>query len=364
MILQLYNLNSNQVYYDSLVLYLEKFPNDTEAYTALLNKYMADGYKDKFMSLYLQAKEAGATNEEFDAKYKEWFYEVSIIRGGLQDAYSFVGEYAVVKSEDHWGLLGQSGQTVVQPRYDSINVILGDVYPVSIDGEAYFLGTNGEKMIATNSPVEWLSLLSDGCCIARKNDKYALCDVAINVPEQFEYDFLSTSSSQVIAAKKGEKWALMTNTGAMITDYIYEDILIDRARGACIRNGVIFAKKNGKYIMLDASGVQIGTESFDDAKMFASEQPAAVKIGDKWGFVNADGTINGAVKYDEVESFSLGLYAASENEKWGYKNTAGEFVVAPNYDECKPFSANGIALVRIGQEWQYITIKGFKVLQG
>ena len=196
--------------------------------------------------------------------------------------------------------------------------------------------------------------------MARQGDKYALCDTAINLPENFDYDYLSTSSNGVLAAKKGEKWALMSNTGDMISDYIYEDILIDPDQGSCIRNGVIFAKQNGKYIMLDALGQRIGTETFDEAKMFAGSQPAAIRIGDKWGFVNSDGTLNGGVKYDEIESFSLGLYAAEENGKWGYKEPSGEFVIEPQYDECRPFTENGVARVRIADTWQYITVKGFQ----
>ncbi len=358
-LVQLYNLNSNDIYYQTLDIYLNSYPGDIEAYNVLFNRYDEQGNADAYMDLYKRAENAGVVTEEMTARYKELYYEVEIVLGGLQEARSFVGEYAAVKREDHWGLIGGNGQTVVDCKYDSINVILGNIYPVSKDGEAYFLGTNGEKMITCSRPVEWLSLISDGCCVAKQEDKYALCDSVINVPEDFEYDYLSTSSSQVVAAKKGEKWALINNQGAMISDYIYEDILIDPDMGCCIRNGVIFAKKNGKYIMLNTLGQQIGTESFDDARMFAGSQPAAVKIGDKWGFVNADGTLNGGVKYDEVGSFSQGLYAALEDGKWGYKEPAGEFVIQPQFDECRPFAANGTALVRVGENWQYITVKGF-----
>lgn len=359
-LVQLHDLNSNDIYYKTLDIYLNSYPQDVDAYAALLKRYDEQGNVKGYLDLYSRAENAGVATEEMKTRYKELYYKVVILLGGLQDARSFVGDYAAAKREDHWGLIGQRGQTVVDFRFDAINVILGNIYPVSLDGEAYFLGTNGEKMITTSRPVEWLSLISDGCCVARQGDKYALCDTAINVPENFDYDYLSTSSNGVLAAKKGEKWALMSNTGDMISDYIYEDILIDPDQGSCIRNGVIFAKQNGKYIMLDALGQRIGTETFDEAKMFAGSQPAAIRIGDKWGFVNSDGTLNGGVKYDEIESFSLGLYAAEENGKWGYKEPSGEFVIEPQYDECRPFTENGVARVRIADTWQYITVKGFQ----
>lgn len=359
-LVQLYNLNSNEIYYDTLDIYLNSYPEDVDAYKVLLNWYDTNEFVDNYMELYQRAENYGVATEEMTARYKEMYYSVFVVLGGLQDAKSFVGDYATTKQEGHWGIINAGGQAVAEYKYDSIGIMLGNIYPVSLNGEAYFLGINGEKMIAASKPVDELSIISDGCCVARKGDKYALCDTAISVPDNFDYDFLSISSNNVLAAKKGNKWALISSSGTQITDYIYENILIDADLGSCIRNGVIFAKKNGKYIMLDAEGKQIGNEEFDDAKGFAGPQPAAVKIGDKWGFVNSDGTLNGSVKYDEVGSFSMGLYAAKENGKWGYKEPSGDFVIQPEYDECRPFAANGIALVRIGDVWEYITIKGFR----
>lgn len=359
-LVQLYSLNSNAIYYDTLDLYLDSYPDDVEAYQILLDWYDSNENVNAYMELYQRAQNNGVATEEMTARYKELYYTVVTILGGLQDAKSFVGDYAAAKLEDHWGIINSGGQAVADYQYDSVGLLLGNLYPVSLDGESYFLGLNGEKMLVADKSVDELFSISDGCCIARRGDKYALCDTGINVPEKFEYDFLSLSSNNVVAAKKGNKWALISNSGKKITDYIYDDIYIDPDMGSCVRNGVIFAKQNGKYIMLDVKGKRIGKEEFDEVKGFAGSQPAAVRIGKNWGFVNPDGSLNGSAKYDEVGSFSMNLYAAQENGKWGYKEPAGNFVVQPQYDECYPFAANGIARVRIGDTWQYITIKGFQ----
>lgn len=64
----------------------------------------------------------------------------------------------------------------------------------------------------------------------------------------------------------------------MITDYVYEDILLDEYE-TCIDNGVIFAKTGGKYYMTDKTGSQISSQGFDNAYPFAGTEPAAVCIG-------------------------------------------------------------------------------------
>jgi len=360
---QLKALNSNAIYYDGLADYLERYPEDTAFYAELMQHYYEKNRDDALFELYKTAKENNAVTEEMTDLYKQVYYTVKTVSGGYEQADSFVGDYAVVTVAGKQGIVGSSGQSIVSPAYDFVDLLLGTVYPVTDESGSYLMGVNGEKMMVPSKPVDRIYTPSEGVCVVVKDGKYSLCDTNLNIGDSFPYDYLTTSSNQTMAAKKDGKWALLSSKSGTIeklSDFIYEDVLVDEDRNSCIRNGVIFAKLNGKYIMLNSDGVQIGTEQFDEVKGFAGSQPAAVRQGNKWGFVNSDGTINGAVKYDEIGSFSMGLYAAKENDKWGFKEPAGNFVIKPQYDEVKPFSANGIAAVRIGDVWSYITVKGFQ----
>lgn len=357
---QLYNLNHNSVYYDALKQYVEAYPSDTQACEKLQQYYYDKNDTQSLLQFYRQIQKTASTTPAMDEQYKEVFYTVKTISSGYDNAASFVGQYAVVSVNKKWGIIGSEGQTVVKTVWDDIDCITGTAFPVADDTGSYRMNLNGEKDMVPSQPVDKIYSLSGNVCVVAKDGRYAISDTALNIPDEFPYEYLSTAADNVMAAKKDGKWALISPDGSQITDYIYEDILIDPDRNTCISNGVVFAKQNGKYILLNAKGKQIGSEQFDEAKGFASSQPAAVRVGEKWGFVNADGTINGAIKYEEVGSFSLGMYAAAENGKWGYKTPSGEFVIPAVYDECKPFSSNGIAAVRVGDTWSYITLLGFK----
>lgn len=60
--------------------------------------------------------------------------------------------------------------------------------------------------------------------------------------------------------KQGESWALIGDDLQMATDFVFSDVLQDEW-GFCSRNGVAFVKSGEQYILGDAEGKQLGSES-------------------------------------------------------------------------------------------------------
>lgn len=110
---------------------------------------------------------------------------------------------------------------------------------------------------------------------------------------------------------------------------------------------------------------------FDDAAPF-SEGLAAVKVNDKWGFIDTAG--NWAIKpqytvengFDELNkvgelAFVENFVPVKKEGKWGFINRAGEIAVAPNYDDVRPFS-EGLAAVASNKKWGYVDASGQLVI--
>jgi hypothetical protein len=62
-----------------------------------------------------------------------------------------------------------------------------------------------------------------------------------------------------------------------------------------------------------------------------------------------------------VGFFKQGLAAVKINEKWGYIDKTGNFVISPEFDDARSFSVSktipkeaGLALVNAGGKWGYI----------
>jgi hypothetical protein len=93
-----------------------------------------------------------------------------------------------------------------------------------------------------------------------------------------------------------------------------------------------------------------------------SEGFAAVKVGEKWGFMNRKGEYPIPPQFDEVGFFSEGLAAVRVGTKWGFVNGKGKWVISPGFDGVGYFS-EGLAPAKIGERWGFINKKGETVIK-
>ena len=69
-----------------------------------------------------------------------------------------------------------------------------------------------------------------------------------------------------------------------------------------------------------------------------------VKIGDQWGFVDADGNVVIQPMLNNPGKFNAGLLPVNDNGLYGYINTNGEWVIKPQFLYAAPFS-EGVATI-------------------
>jgi hypothetical protein len=124
-------------------------------------------------------------------------------------------------------------------------------------------------------------------------------------------------------------------------------------------NFVLFKfKKDDKLGFKDYKNNTIIDCIYDDVLDFY-EFKAAVKMGEKWGFINRIGEVCCDFIYDKVKSYAEGMaavmvitndyYLLQERkqyiEKWGYINHDGELAIPIQYHEVEKFS-EGLAMVK------------------
>ncbi|MGM9693749.1 MAG: WG repeat-containing protein [Alloprevotella sp.] len=99
------------------------------------------------------------------------------------------------------------------------------------------------------------------------------------------------------------------------------------------RNGISISKINNKYCFISSDGKQIGTSYDDVHPMLWVEDMVAVKLGDKWGFVNSKGTCVIEPQYNSAESFLHGLALVDNGDYISYAkviDTKGNIVYTIN----------------------------------
>lgn len=89
---------------------------------------------------------------------------------------------------------------------------------------------------------------------------------------------------------------------------------------------VIFSDESEDYYFIDLSGnIVLDCSKYSEAGDF-SEGMAKVRLANKWGYINFDGTEIIPAKYDKVENFNNGLAVVHIGDKWGRINKHGEII--------------------------------------
>jgi len=348
-------------YYASAVeAYVEHFPESANAYELLCQLQYTRGSYKEVITLALQAREKGLATEKVREMYLECSNMLVTIKAGLDEAQSFLGGYARVKEDGLYGYITAGGKYLLAPSYTDATAMMGSNAAVFENDEWHMINSTGHTVARANKAVDSMGFLSGGKICISAGGKYGYMTSAMVVPETLPYDYASTFRSGVAAVKVGDQWALINTNEEKITDFIFEDILLDEF-DSCYAGGAIFVKKDGKYYMVNAEGKKISEQGFDDAQPFVGKQPAAVCVDGKWGFVDTAGNWVIEPQYEAAKSFSLSLGAVCIDGLWGYVNTSGEIRVPCQFTDCMPFASNGIAAVKDGNAWKYVQLLAYEV---
>jgi hypothetical protein len=338
-------------YYAAVQEYVTLFPESANAYELYCGAlYERASYKT-LIDNALIAREKGIATEAVKNWYIECSYMLKGVMSGFDEVQSFAGAYARVKVGDLYGFVNTNGNFLIAPAYQKATMFL-DCAAVDDGNEWHLINQMGYKVARTDTPADSLGALSGGKISASKDGKYGYTNASLVLPKEFPYEYASTFRGGVAAVKKGGKWALINTSEETITGFDFEEIVLDEF-DTCMNGGVAFCKQNGKYYMYNAEGKKISDTGFEAVYPFASNQPAAVCVGGKWGFVDNTGKMVIEPAYENAKSFSLGLGAVCVDGQWGYISTGNVIRIEPQFEDCLPFSATGIAGVKVNGRWQY-----------
>jgi WG repeat protein len=92
-----------------------------------------------------------------------------------------------------------------------------------------------------------------------------------------------------------------------------------------------------------------------------SEGLAAIKVGEKWGYIDNGGRLVIDPQFEQARPFQDGVGAVKRGRRWGFVDRAGVMVISPLFDKVGAFS-NGLAVVKVGQRFGYLDKTGKLVI--
>ena len=342
-------LDDKQAYLSACKSAIDADKAQIEPYIILADYYLeVNNYAESYRILTLADK--SIDNEEIDNRISQIKGHYSLTATKYDTILPFYYEkgkktgYAVVALDGKYGIMSTTGKATIKCEYDDIGLYSADVIPVYQNDEWYYITAKGYRKLVPDTPMDFVGAFCDGYAVACKDNVYGYINKSMK-EFHFEYQYAGSFSNGVAAIQKDDKWAIINTSFKTVIDFELDDIIMDEY-GFCSTYGVIWGKHDGKYYLYNLEGECI-SDGFDDAKAFASDEPAAVKMGDKWGFVSKNGKMVIEPAYEDANSFSLGYAPYLDNGKWGCIGENGNILIEPTFDSMGSFAQNGYSLVEM-----------------
>jgi len=251
-----------------------------------------------------------------------------------------------VMKDGRFGLFDISGKELVSPKYEEVLPFEKGRSWVKLNGKWGLIDDKGKEL----TPIKYYgAIISDeGIIWVREEGKWVIIDE--NGKElssnRYDYDAVTPFTEGVSWVLKGNKWGLVNKNGKEIISPKYE--------GVCPFVGGFSAVMVGeKWGIIDKSGKEIIPIKYDgigvyriirkviyppkdvpcdDLEDLVREGLIAIKVGDKYGFVDKSGKFVISPKYDDVMPFVGGIAAVKRDEKWGFVDKTGKEIIPPTYE--------------------------------
>lgn len=250
------------------------------------------------------------------------------------------GTAAVQNKDGYFGIIDETGKTVVPFEYRRIFIQMNDdpnMYYFAEGSAGYEVYTTKGKKI-THQPYYSLEACNDGTCtFTAPNGKQGVfnledgTEIASAIYDEVQY--LNSAEGRIMV-RMGDKWGCIDHSGKEIFGFNYEQV-----KGYA--NGVCPVKYEGKWGMLNSNGSLLVPYKYDAITKMGSDRLAGIwenKSGN-YALVNYLGKEVTPFQYTNVEFFdSVGDFSARRVEKYidseylyGYVDFKGKEIIPCKY---------------------------------
>ena len=301
-------------------------------------------------------------------KYKGWQLIDSIGNIKTKKQYDYLADFDgtsfVVRSKGYWGLVDFFGDEIIHCVFDSITERHLNRVAVKFKGQFGIMDLHENWKLAPQPyPIK---LVND--------DRYVL--------QQRSNSFLKNYMHQIIYFTtynmrfKEDYWLEILHDG-IEKPISYDGLVlkglkfpddqamsrIEETHTGQIKNaafvmseGLMGIRKDGKFGFVDTNGKLRIANRYDSIGDF-HEGLAPIKLIGMWGFINQHDKIVIQPNYQSVTRFSNSLSRVKRNDKYGLINKEGDIRLALRYDELKPL-ANHHYMLKMNQRFGVANEKG------
>jgi WG containing repeat len=243
----------------------------------------------------------------------------------------------VIERDDLYGFSDKSGKPLIPPKYGAAKPFSEGLAAVYENGNWGFIDSTGKTKI---EPDFWdADDFSDGLAAIRKGG-WGYIDQTGTIVVQPRYLRARRFSEDAAPVKAETGWLFIDKAGRPVPNLSgFEDAMNFSAGLAAVQVG-------GKWRFITHEGKKKFDLEFTKVSNF-NEDLAAVQEEEngKYGFIDSLGHYAIRPVFDVAMPFSEGLAAVRLNNRWGYVNKSGEMQIPNNYPFFAEEFAGGLAVV-------------------
>lgn len=320
------------------------YKDEPAAYETACNYFFKVTDYDELSNALLVAENYGVTSKDLDKVKANVRYLFERSYSSYSDFIDLTNGYYIIKEPGNCSAIREDFSTVLK-GCEFIAPYSFDAHTVAKkNGKVFIIDSEGIRQKYLDDNVIACSGIANGNIACKIGDVYSYYNVQAEKVSG-DYFYAGRFSNGIAAVQKEEgKWILINKNFEQITQNVYEDIKLNTAE-ECVAGGIILAKSNGKYNILNVI--------YNDD----SPEDVSVKVNEKF---SCDGC---SLPVDATIGSNKGMvwFAFKQNGKWGYADTDGSVMIKPQFNGAKSFS-NGFAAVSDGQTWDFIDESGVVVM--
>ncbi|MEZ5306167.1 MAG: WG repeat-containing protein [Pyrinomonadaceae bacterium] len=178
---------------------------------------------------------------------------------------------------------------------------------------------------------------------------------------RYYYSHEFSDGMAAVLEKKGGKWGYIDETGDLVIQPQFD-------KAASFSNGRTKVRKDGREFFLARDGrVAFETSLFT---LGFKEGLSNARAAGKWGFIDQNGKVAIAFRFQGTYPFSENMAAAVDNGLVGYIDRSGDWVIEPRFPPMEndldqlflSYFSEGVAVYREGSNYGYIDRAGNTVI--
>lgn len=289
---------------------------------------------------YTKSKNSWGIYNLFGQKLNQWpFQEIGLSQDGN----------IPIKKNDYWGWIDFQGKRIIDNKFDAI---------ITSRNKGHFIANYLAKWGVNTFDDHWVilpeydSIYAFGSIyIGEKGHSKHILSLKGKPMDKTTYQLELDGFLKIV---DGKKFGAITEKGFIIEPVFDSVMLIDN----------YLKLRGGEYVTLIDQDGRVIVELTDEVEdIFAySEGFFHILKDNKHGFVDENGKLRVANRYDGALPYSEGLAPVKLMGKWGFINKAEKLTIQPFYENSSTFR-DDLAIVQIGENYGIINKEGEKIIK-